>query len=79
MTQADIENVFTFKPLMPEQESDLKILHQAGMDLAMAIYRVMNPQAAQLAVSQLTAIVSQCRMAIELTPRQGERKIQLMS
>lgn len=79
MNHSDILRVFTYTPLTAEQEADLEAIHTATANLASTLYTILNPQAAQQAIGQLTGILALARNQIELSPRQLTGKIVTMS
>lgn len=65
-----LDRMFRFYPNTADQEDDLKAVYRDARQLAETIQRCVDSKYADQQIGQLAAIVSQCRTAIELSPRQ---------
>lgn len=70
MDSQTFETIFTHHPLTPDQEEDLEELFRQGKRFASAIRERVDPKYQDQALMQLAGILSSCRTAIEVTPRQ---------
>lgn len=68
--QQTFDRMFRFHPNTEEQDDDLKAIYRDARQLAETISRCLDPKYADQQIMQLAGILSACRTAVEMSPRQ---------
>jgi hypothetical protein len=70
MDSSTFERMFSYYPNTPDQDEDLEEVYRQAKRLATAIRERVDPKFQDQVLMQLSGIVTSCRTAIELNPRQ---------
>lgn len=70
MDMETLDRVFRFHPNTSDQDADLEELYKQAHRLASAIHERVDARHAEQALGQLAGVLSICRNAVELAPRQ---------
>lgn len=70
MDQDTLDRVFRFRPNTSGQNADLEEVYKQAYRLASSIRELVDERYAEQALGQLAGVLSTCRNAIELSPRQ---------